>query len=189
MKKRINNNVALFSREEIKETEDGLLITAVLKNFTRPNGNGELAEPDAYDEFVTEYYEQGGYNLPLCYMHDPAKIIGVVTELSRDDTEMRMKATILKTCPQYDYITDLVRRGILGGVSDGSYVDGEYEETEDGGCIFHVKKCAMCEVSLVTVPAEITAGVVTINTKTQGFSHQNGGLADIFDPRIFEQNS
>ena len=58
--------MALFSREEVKETEDGLLITAVLKNFTRPNGNGELAEPDAYDEFVTEYYEQGGYNLPLC---------------------------------------------------------------------------------------------------------------------------
>ena len=41
MKKRSNNNVALFSREEVKETEDGLLITAVLKNFTRPNGNGE----------------------------------------------------------------------------------------------------------------------------------------------------
>ena len=40
--------MALFSREEVKETEDGLLITAVLKNFTRPNGNGELAEPDAY---------------------------------------------------------------------------------------------------------------------------------------------
>ena len=189
MKKRSNNNVALFTREEVKETEDGLLITAVLKNFTRPNGNGELAEPDAYDEFVTEYYEKGGYNLPLCYMHDTANIIGVVTELSRDDAEMRMKATILKTCPQYDYISDLVRRGILGGVSDGSFVDGEYEETEDGGCIFHVKKGAMCEVSVVTVPAEISAGVVTINTKTHGFNHHNDGLADIFEPRIFEQNS
>ena len=82
-----------------------------------------------------------------------------------------------------------MRRGILGGVSDGSFVDGEYEETENDGCIFHVKKGAMCEVSVVTVPAEITAGVVTINTKTHGFSHHDSGLADVFDPLIFVQNS
>ena len=117
--------MALFSREEVKETEDGLLITAVLKNFTRPNGNGELAEPDAYDEFVTEYYEQGGYNLPLCFMHNPENIIGVVTELSRDDTEMRMKATILETCPPYDDICDLVWGGVLGGGCDGALGDGD----------------------------------------------------------------
>ena len=111
--------MALFSREEVKETEDGLLITAVLKNFTRPNGNGELADPDAYDEFVTEYYEKGGYNLPLCLMHNPENIIGVVTELSRDDTEMRMKATILKTCPLYYLIRGPARRGLFGGASVG----------------------------------------------------------------------
>lgn len=183
MKRKSVNNFALFSREQVAEAEDGLQITAVLKNFTRPNENGELADPSAYDEFVSAYYDRGGYQLPLCYMHDSKNIIGVVTELSRDDKEMRMKATVLRSYPRFDYIADLIHRGILGGVSDGSWVEGNVNEAG----VFHVTKGAVFEVSLVTVPAEVTAGVTTTNTVTSGFTHSDG-LAELFDRRIFTEN-
>lgn len=169
MIKKIRNNVSLFRSEQVTEDEDGLHFSATLKNFTRPNSNGELAEPTAYDEFVSSYYGENGYQLPLCLQHDEHNIIGCVTELSRDEETMTCRAVVLKSAPNYAYIVELVKRGILGGVSDGSLVVGDFDEKTE---IFHVRKGAICEVSLVTVPAEIEAGVKTSNTVVSGFGSE-----------------
>ena len=48
------NSVSLLSRETVAADEAGdLTFSAVLKVFNRPNANGEVARPDAYDAFIT----------------------------------------------------------------------------------------------------------------------------------------
>lgn len=178
------NSVSLLDRGGVVTNERGdLTFTAVLKVFNRPNYNGEIARPEAYDEFITAYYGEAGYNLPLCYMHDNKQIVGCVTKVERDEERLTIEATVFKTCPQYEYIADLIRRGVLGGVSDGSYTEGYLDDDEN----YVVEKAQMCEVSLVTVPAEIVAGVEVKNTVVSGFGHaaHRDGFAGMLDDRMF----
>lgn len=178
------NSVSLLSRETVAADEAGdLTFSAVLKVFNRPNANGEVARPDAYDEFITAYYGEAGYNLPLCLQHDPTRIIGCVRKIERDEERLTIEASVFKSCPQFDYIADLVRRGVLGGVSDGSYVEG-YCDSDDN---YVVERAEMCEVSLVTVPAEIVAGVAVRNTVVRGFAPAapRDGFAGLLSDEMF----
>lgn len=182
--KYIHNSVSLLDRGSIAATDGGdLRFSAVLKVFNRPNYNGEIARPEAYDEFVTAYYGEAGYNLPLCLQHDCQQIIGCVTKIERDETQLTIEASVFNSCPKFDYIADLVRRGVLGGVSDGSSAWGYFDDNDN----FVVEKAHMCEVSLVTVPAEIVAGVELQNTVVKGFGHPapRDGFAGILDERMF----
>lgn len=189
MGKRYNtNSCSLLDRAGVITDERGdLTFRAVLKVFNRPNYNGEIARPEAYDEFITAYYGEAGYNLPLCLMHDSNKIIGCVTKMERDEERLTIEATVFKSCPQFDYIADLIRRGVLGGVSDGSYTEGRCDDEDN----FIVEKAQMCEVSLVTVPAEIVAGVEVYNTVVEGFGHAapRGGFAGMLDERMFDKKN
>lgn len=177
------NSVSLLDRAGVATDEQGLTFSAVLKVFNRPNYNCEIARPEAYDEFITAYYGEAGYNLPLCYMHDVKQIVGCVTKIERDEERLRIEATVFKTCPQFDYIADLVNRGVLGGVSDGSYTEGYIDDDDN----FVVEKAQMCEVSLVTVPAEIVAGVEVKNTIVKGFTRPapRDGFAGMLDDSMF----
>lgn len=183
----LRNSVSLLDRASIAATDDGdLRFSSVLKVFNRPNYNNEIARPEAYDEFITAYYGEAGYNLPLCLQHDCQQIIGCVTKIERDEKQLTIEASVFKSCPKFDYIADLVRRGVLGGVSDGSSAYGYTDE--DGN--FVVEKAQMCEVSLVTVPAEIVAGVELQNTVVKGFDHPapRDGFAGMLDEKMFNQN-
>lgn len=183
----VQNSVALLDRGTELTEEGDLRITATLKVFRRANGNQEIAEATAYDEFITTYYGSGGYQLPLCYQHDTQHIIGAVTKIERDEERLTVEAVVFHTAPDYHYICDLVMRGVLGGVSDGSYVEGYVDD--DGN--YHVTSAQMCEVSLVTVPAEILAGVSVQNTRVYGFdSHkeERQDIAALMDDRMFNTN-
>lgn len=184
-KRKIINSAVLLDSSSVRESEEGLRFTAVLKVFGRPNENGEIADPAAYDEFVKKYYEQGGYCLPLCYMHDERHIIGTVERMERDDERLTVQCLVFAAAPDYRYISSLVRSGVLGGVSDGSIC---YGYADDEG--YHVQTAQMVEVSLVTVPAEIAANVMVTNTLTSGFSqpedkNNRGGVETLFRPDLF----
>lgn len=178
------NSVALVDKGVTSTEEGDLKITATLKVFGRPNNNMEIAEPTAYDEFITAYYAKGGYQLPLCYQHDQQHIIGAVSKMERDEERLTIEAVVYHTAPDFTYIKDLITRGVLGGVSDGSYAHGY---VDDEG-YFHVTSAEMCEVSLVTVPAELLAGVEVSNTLVKGFNHEKeerGGIAALMEDRMF----
>lgn len=178
------NSVALLDKGVTSTEEGDLRITATLKVFGRANNNMEIAEPTAYDEFITAYYGSGGYQLPLCYQHDQQRIIGAVTKVERDEERLTIEAAVFHTAPDFAYIKDLITRGVLGGVSDGSYAHGY---VDDEG-YFHVTSAEMCEVSLVTVPAELLAGVEVSNTLVKGFKKEQegrGGIAALMEDRMF----
>ena len=178
------NSVALLDKGVTSTEEGDLRITATLKVFGRANGNMEIAEPTAYDEFITTYYGAGGYQLPLCYQHDQQHIIGAVSRMERDEERLTIEAVVYHTAPDFDYIRDLVTRGVLGGVSDGSFAHGY---VDDEG-YFHVTAAEMCEVSLVTVPAELLAGVEVSNTLVKGFGkiqEARSGIAALMEDRMF----
>lgn len=184
-KRKVINSAVLLDSSSVTESAEGLRFSAVLKVFGRANGNGEIADPAAYDEFVKKYYEQGGYCLPLCYMHDERHIVGTVERMERDDERLTVQCLVFAESPDFGYISKLVRSGVLGGVSDGSLC---YGYADDEG--YHVQKAQMVEVSLVTVPAEIAANVIVNNTLTSGFSHpedenNDEGVKSLFRPDLF----
>lgn len=179
--KRISG-VNLIDRTAVTDSADGLRFTAVLKVFNRPNSNGDIALPDSYDKFVNDYYTDGGYNVPLCFMHDPRHIVGTVEKIERDDDQMSVTCRLFSSAPDYNYIADLVRNGTLGGVSDGSLC--RLQANADGTNT--VAEAQLLEVSLVTVPAEIAAHVKRDNTVTEGFGQASAGeLSYLFKPSIF----
>lgn len=185
-KRKVINSAVLLDSSSVTETAEGLRFTAVLKIFGRPNGNNEQAEPNAYDEFVNEYFGKAGYSLPLCYMHDERHILGVVEKMERDDEKLTVQCLVFAECPDFGYVSKLVRSGVLGGISDGSLCYGFADESG----VFHVERAQMLEVSLVAIPAEIGASVMVSNTLASGFCEKEKeearGVGRIFRPEIFE---
>lgn len=183
-RKKIISGVTLIDRGGVRDSDKGLTFSAVLKVFGRANSNGDMAAPEAYDQFIQEYYSEGGFCLPLCFMHDERHIVGTVERIERDEERMTVHCRLFPSAPDYEYISELVNNGTLGGVSDGSLCRGEYQA--DGS--FSISEAQLLEVSLVTVPAEILAGVKKENTVAAGFDGKvPDPVRDLFDEKIFNQ--
>lgn len=181
-RKKIISGVTLIDRGGVQNSDEGLTFSAVLKVFGRPNNNGDVSAPEAYDDFIQAYYAEGGFCIPLCFMHDERHIVGTVERIERDEERMTVHCRLFPSAPDYEYISELVNNGTLGGVSDGSLCRGEY--LEDG--TFSISEAQLLEVSLVTVPAEILAGVKKENTVAAGFDGKaRDSVRDLFDDKLF----
>lgn len=168
---------ALLNVEE--QGADGLRISARLKDFTHANLNGERYRPDSYDSFIEDYYCEGGFNVPLCLNHDATQIVGKVTLMDRDESGMTIAATIYKDLPRYEEVCALIRHGLLQGVSDGGAAT-DYEPLKDAAGVL-IKKACVYEISLVSTPAEIAAGLHIENTTFRGFGADGHADAQAVD--------
>ena len=171
MKKIKTQNTVLFSSVDTAESED-LLITAKLKNFGSVNLNGEKYAPDAFDDFINDYYVKNGYEIPLTVQHsqDVRDIIGKVTSVDKKDDGLYINAVILHTLPIFETIKTLIDAKILRGVSDEGFAMGDWISSEKEQ-YFNVTKAEILAVSLVTTPSEPKAkvGVKTKNLIANGF--------------------
>ena len=151
---------------QIKEArEDAPGIVAYASTFDRiPDAYGDVVAKGAFTGTL-ERLKENGYNLPLLYGHvmdNPSNIIGTVTKAVEDDHGLLVEATF----DMENSAAQQVRRAILAKAINKlsfafSILDDAEVELEDGTRVRELKELEIYEVSIVVVPANPRAAVVS----------------------------
>ena len=143
-------------------------IAAAARSFSGIASTPELdRQGDSFDPAGATFRE----SLPLLWHHDPKQPIGRVT-LTRTPDGILFDATIpevdepgpLKT--RVDEAWQSIKAGVITGVSIGHRVlAGGLERLRDG--TKRITKSEICELSLVTIPANASASILTVKSLTK----------------------
>ena len=109
------------------------------------------------DEIDMEFAKSG--RMPLLLDHDMTKQVGVVEEVELG-SDARLRATVRfgKGALAREAFDD-VFGGIKGNISVGYEVKKMVKEEREGGTVYRATSWRPMEVSLVSVPADVTVGV------------------------------
>ena len=151
---------------QIKEArEDVPGIVAYASTFDRiPDAYGDVVAKGAFTGTLSRLAENG-YNLPLLYGHvmdNPSNIIGTVTKAVEDDHGLLVEATFDMENPN----AQQVRRAILAKAINKlsfafSILDEAPVKLEDGTKANELRELEIYEVSIVVVPANPRAAVLS----------------------------
>jgi HK97 family phage major capsid protein/HK97 family phage prohead protease len=144
-------------------------IAAAARSFSGIASTPELdRQGDSFDPAGATFRE----SLPLLWHHDPKQPIGRVT-LTRTPDGILFDATIpeveepgpFKT--RVDEAWQSIKAGVITGVSIGHRVlAGGLERLRDG--TKRITKSEICELSLVTIPANASASILTVKSLSKG---------------------
>ena len=146
-------NKSIPGRLELKETrEDGVMhIKAYALAFGNVDSYGDVILPNACDKFLAS---EDADRMRLCYQHDRADVIGVITGKGVDSYGMWIEADILPTALGKD-VQLLLDKGALNEFSIGYRTDKCYYEMREGYKyeIRVLEGITIREVSLVSIAA------------------------------------
>ena len=146
-------NKSIPGRLELKETrEDGVMhIKAYALAFNNVDSYGDVILPNACDKFLAS---EDADRMRLCYQHDRADVIGVITAKGVDSYGMWIEADILPTVLGKD-VQLLLDKGALNEFSIGYRTDKCYYEMREGYKyeIRVLEEITIREVSLVSIAA------------------------------------
>ena len=146
-----------ITRREGDDTElDGLVIKGYETKFGVVNENGEMYRPGCLDEFIERYFVGHGFNLTVDVQHGCGvdDLVGRVVYMESNDTGYYFVAYVPRTVARYNQIRDLLKEGILQGLSKcGLATDIDYIEDKKLGEYWLIKKMDLLSVSLVACPA------------------------------------
>ena len=146
-------NKSIQGKLELKETrEDGVMhIKAYALAFGNVDSYGDVILPTACDKFLAS---EEADRMRLCYQHDRADVIGVITGKGVDSYGMWIEADILPTALGKD-VQLLLDKGALNEFSIGYRTDKCYYEMREGYKydIRVLEEITIREVSLVSIAA------------------------------------
>ena len=146
-------NKSIPGKLELKETrEDGVMhIKAYALAFGNVDSYGDVILPNACDKFLAS---EEADRMRLCYQHDRADVIGVITGKGVDSYGMWIEADILPTALGKD-VQLLLDKGALNEFSIGYRTDKCYYEMweEYKYEIRVLEEITIREVSLVSIAA------------------------------------
>ena len=146
-------NKSIPGKLELKETrEDGVMhIKAYALAFGNVDSYGDVILPTACDKFLAS---EEADRMRLCYQHDRADVIGVITGKGVDSYGMWIEADILPTALGKD-VQLLLDKGALNEFSIGYRADKCYYEMREGYKydIRVLEEITIREVSLVSIAA------------------------------------
>jgi HK97 family phage major capsid protein/HK97 family phage prohead protease len=144
-------------------------VTTAQRTFSGIASTPELdRQGDSFDPAGATFRD----SLPLLFHHDPKQPIGRVT-LTRTPAGIVFDATIpevdepgpLKT--RVDEAWQSIKAGVITGVSIGHRVlDGGLERLKNG--TRRITRSEICELSLVTIPANASASILTVKSLSKG---------------------
>jgi HK97 family phage major capsid protein/HK97 family phage prohead protease len=144
-------------------------VAAPQRTFSGIASTPELdRQGDSFDPAGATFRE----SLPLLFHHDPKQPIGRVT-LTRTPAGIVFDATIpevdepgpLKT--RVDEAWQSIKAGVITGVSIGHRVlEGGLERLKNG--TRRITRSEICELSLVTIPANASASILTVKSLSKG---------------------
>jgi len=135
-----------FTIKKIKQAQGGEYVDFVAKvlPFDEVDLVGDYATEETEGQLRTQ-------PLPLLFNHDPEKVIGIVTALTKKDDGFYIDGKIKRkfVSPELQDVSDAIVEGLLRGVSGGFYIE-DATRTDTG---LHYDKFTLYEVSIVTVPS------------------------------------
>jgi HK97 family phage prohead protease len=148
-------NVKSFSAPYLKSlTEEGTF-EGRLAVYNTVDEGGDVIEPGAF----TKTLQESGGVVPLLWQHDTCQPIGVL-HLTDSQTALNCKAQLVLSVPQARQAYDLIRAGVVKGLSIG------YLAIKDAvaGEVRRLKELRLFEGSLVTFPMNLEAQVTAVKT-------------------------
>lgn len=146
---------------EIKSVADSGMVEGVISAFGGVDAYGDKIERGAYAKSLKRLAESGR-KLPVLYQHDPARPIGVWSDLHETDAGLVGKADLALEVPDAGMAHALARKGALTGISIG------YEVAPGGarndGNVRVLSDIILWEASLVTFPADPKARVTGVKS-------------------------
>lgn len=147
----------ITKRDEDVENLDGLIIKGYEMKFDTINENSEKYDPNCFDEFIKRYFIDHELNMVVSLQHslDIDNLCGRVLYLEINTVGCYFIVYIPRTYIKYDQVLNLLKEGILQGLSKEGYAtDYEYIFNEDGTFNYlQINKMDICSVSLVAQPA------------------------------------
>jgi HK97 family phage prohead protease len=117
---------------------------------------GDSIVPGAFNRTL-----QGSKTFPLLWQHDPGQPIGTV-KCSDSPQGLQVEGQLLLSDPTGAKAYNLLKNGVLKGLSIG--YDTMQESFQDG--VRLLKELRLWEVSIVTFPMNLSAGVTSVKNMT-----------------------
>lgn len=141
------------------EKLDGLILKGYEMKWNKTNENGEQYEKTAFDDFIREYFVDGGLNMPVDVnhqgWHDWHAFCGRVLYIEVNSVGFYFVVYVPKTFEGYADLKWRLEAGIIQGFSkEGWATDWEPRWKEDGSFDYElIKRMKVISVSLVATPA------------------------------------
>lgn len=138
---------------------DGLIIKGYETKFGKTNENGEQYSKDALDAFIQDYYVKNKLNIPVTILHrgDIEHLAGRVLLVEVNTVGFYFVCYIPRTYMHYQHVLDMVREGVLQGMSKEGYCDWEnfvpHRDKDDNIEYWEIRNFILTAMSLVAIPA------------------------------------
>lgn len=134
--------------------------------FGNEDSYGDVVESGAFTRTLSEWAEKGA-TIPVLWghdMYDPFSNIGSVTEAVEDDTGLKVTGQLDLDNPTAKQVYRLLKGRRVNSMSFAYAVkDGDYDEEEG---IYTIKDADLYEVSIVQVPANEEAEILSVKQVT-----------------------
>lgn len=133
--------------------------------FGNVDQGGDLVEPGAFADGLSKAAKEGRA-IPMLWQHDQREPIGVWTEIAEDRKGLRVKGRLLiEDDPLARRAYAHLKAGSMRGLSIGYRIPpgGAVEDDKRAGVV-RLKAVDLREISLVTMPMNIRAGVTSVKS-------------------------
>lgn len=156
------NNKIMFrqieiNNENLNEEERTLVLSASSENPVQQYFGFEILEHSQ----TAVSFQRLKSGMPVCWNHNTDIVIGVVVDswIDAEQRKLYVRVRFAKNSKANEIYNDILD-GIIRNVSIGYSIDKiELESDVDGVKTYRVKRWTPYEVSMVSVPADITVGV------------------------------
>lgn len=125
------------------------LVTGYGSVFGKVDRGGDVVVKGAFRQSLREWRERKAA-VPMLWDHDPKEPIGVWTEISEDDTGLKLKGELVLDVPRAQQVRALMMRGAVSGTSIGYKTRDHAIDRASGARL--LKNVDLWEVSIVTFP-------------------------------------
>lgn len=139
--------------------------TATFTGYGSIFGNIDNGRDMVMKGAFAESLSRGPKSIKMLWQHDPSQPIGVWTDAKEDARGLKMSGKLLLTISKAREVYEMMKAGIVEGLSIGFKTMKESYDTEKGGRGYRkIEKADLWEVSLVTFPMNPKATVTAVKT-------------------------
>ncbi|MBW3696458.1 HK97 family phage prohead protease [Vibrio sp. T187] len=148
-----------LSKPEIVEGE--LVVKVAELDGVTPDRVGDVYDKDAFKNTI-EDFENGTNKIAFLYSHDLERPVGAIEEFWIEGSNLMMRARLALGTPDGDLSKKMIESGAITSTSIGYMVKEQYYDNNRKVNV--LVEVALHEISLVAVPADPKADIVSVKT-------------------------